>query len=322
MARGDYLVGKATIVGWGLQAVASGTRWDGAPGTLRYNKPMSGGANYSLGSDQNYDDTMDVDPQSMTTGATKHSGSFKQLLSYEHMELLAIAMAGTADAITGVGPYVHTIALADAEVYLTLAYYYEDFKGTKFLRTYTNAIVTTLTLEGSPEQRPTMTIDWIAQSVALTTPGATPTLNTMDLVDWKELTVTANSATACVNSMTFVVTRGADDSDITMGCDAPEVNTLFGNSQRTAQLTTEIGVDDSLEIILEAASTAVTGQIEWTNGGATVALRTFSIPFTLMRAATVDMVPATWGKRKASINWAIETWDGFVITNSLAVAQL
>ena len=322
MARGDYMTGKATIVGWGLQAVDSGTRWDGTVGTLRYNKVMSGGANYSLGSDQNYDDTMDVDPQSMTTGATKHSGSFKQLLSSEHQELLLIAIAGTADSKAGSGPYVHTIALSAGEVYLTIAYYYENFKGVKYLRTYTNAIVTELTIEGSPEQRPTITVSWVAQSVALTTPGSAPTLNTMDLVDWTELTVTINSAAACVNSLTFTVSRGVDDADICMGADAPLVNTLFGNSQRTAQMTTELGIDDSFETIIEAATTAVAGDIEWDNGGTTTASRIVKIPITLMRATTVDMVPATWGKRKASINWAIEDWNGFVVTNSLDSDQV
>lgn len=322
MARGDYMVGRATIVGWALQAVASGTRWDGAPGTARYNKPMSGGANFSIGADQNYDDTMDVDPQSITTGATKHSGSIKQLLSYEHQELLMIAMFGGADAILGAGPHTHTIALEDAEVYLTIYEYYEDFKGVKYLRTYTNAIVSELTIAGSSEERPTITINWTAQSVATSTPGAAPTLNTMDLVDWKELTVSVNAVTACVNSLTFTVSRPTDDSDVTMGCDAPNVNTLFGSGQRTAQMTIELGIDDTLETILDDPSTAVAGEIEWDNGAAAAANRKITIAITSMLATTLDTQPATWGKRRESINWAVETWDGVVVTNSLNVAQV
>ena len=323
MARGDYFVGKNSIIGWALQAVDSGTRWDGTPGTARYCKPMSGGMNYTLGADQNPDDTMDVDPQSYTAGATKHNGSFKMLLSYEHQELLFIAGFGLADVIAGSGPYTHTIDFADTEVYLTLYAYHEDFKGTKFLRTYTNAIITNLTIEGSPEQRPTLTINWAAQSVAKSTPGATPTLNVMDLVKWSELTVTLDSTAICANSLTFVIDRPVDDSDICMGADAPGVNTLFGSGQRSRQLTIEGGVDDSIETILEATDTAVAASVTWDNGEATTSNRKIELTtnFTV-RATTLDTVPATWGKRRESVNFVVETLDDIIVTNSLDVAQL
>ena len=322
MARNDYFTGRAVAVGWALQAVASGTRWDGTPGTARYSKPMSGGMSHNLGADQTPDDTMDVDPASYTTGATKHNGTIKQLLSYEHQELLMLAIAGAADSVAGSGPYVHTLGLADPEVYITVYEYFEDFKGTRFLRTYTNAIVTELTIEGSPEQRPVLTISWAAQSVATSTPGSSPTEETMDLVDWDDLTVTINSATACVNSLTFTVTRPVDDSDVTMGCDAPNVNTLFGNGQRTAQMTTETGLDDTLVTIMDDPSTAVAANITFTDGASGAALRKLEIDMSAVLATAITTEPATWGKRKESINWVVSGWSGFEITNSLSAAQV
>jgi len=336
MARGDYRIGKASIVGWALQADAGGSRWDGTPGTLRYMKPTPGGATFTLGADQNTDETMDVDPQSYTTGATKHNGSVKMLLSYEHQELIMIAMAGGADAVTGAGPYVHTILLADAEVYLTLAMYYENYKQIKHLRTYANVKLSQLTLNFSPEERPTIEFSWDAQSVASTTPGAVPTLDTASLVDWgavptldtaslvdwTHVTATINSTTACINSGTFDVSRPTDDGDVTMGCDAPEVNTLFGSGQRIAQFSTELGMDDSLADILEATSTAVSGSLVCDNGLATVLNKKIELTFTALRATTVSSDIAVWGKHRETINWAVETWTGIVVTNSLSAAQL
>ncbi len=322
MARGEYRIGRASIVGIALQADAGGSRWDGTPGTMRYMKPVPGGATFTIGADQNPDETMDVDPQSYTTGATKHNGSVKMLLSYEHQELIMIAMMGGADTKTGTGPYVHTIDLEAAEVYLTLAMYYENYKQVKFLRTYSNVKLSQLTLNFTPEQRPTIEFSWDAQSVAKSTPGAVPTLETMSLVDWTHVTANISGAVACINSGTFDVSRPTDDSDVTMGCDAPEVNTLFGSGQRIAQFSTELGMDDSLETILEATSTAVSGSLVCNNGLASTDNKKIELTFTALKATTVSTGIAVWGKHKETINWGVESWDGIVITNSLAVAQV
>ena len=323
MARGDYMTGQASIVGWGLNAAASGTRWDGTVGTMRYNKPLPGGANFSIGADQNPDESMDVDATSYTAGATKHSGTIKQFLSYEHQELLLIAMLGAADSVSTSGaPYTHTLALADLEVYLTLALYYENFKIIKFLRTYTNALVTQITITFAPETRPIIEISWVAQSVTASTPGAVPTLNTMTLVDWSEVTLTIDSSTACINSGTLTISRPADDSDITMGCDDPNVGTLFYNGQRTVQLTTELGIDDTMETILAATTTTVTGALVCDNGRATTDNRKITFTFSSLRASTLDTNPATWGKRKESINWAVPTLASVTVINSLEPAQV
>lgn len=322
MARKDYFTGKASIIGWALQAEASGTRFGGTPGTLRYNRPVPGGAVFSIGADQTPDETMDVTPQSHTTGATKHTGTMKQFLSYEHQELLHIAMYGGTDTKAGTGPYTHTIELEDDEIYMTLAMYYENYKGVKFLRTYTDALITQITLQFSPEERPTIEVSWVARTVAATTPGATPTLNVMDLVDWKHVTATIDSAVACINSGTFTVVRGADDSDVTMGCDAPEIDTLFNNTQRTAQLSTELGIDDTLETILAATTTGVTGSLVCDNGLLTTANRKIEFTFTALLATTLSTTPATRGKRKETVNWVVSGWDGVVITNSLTDAQV
>ena len=322
MAAGDYFIGHPTCIGWALQAVASGTSWDGTPGTARYMKPVSGNMNIAFGADQNFDDTMDVDPASITTGATKVSGSFQVLLSYEHQELLGIGILCGDDAEAGAGPYTHTPPLADQLKYLTLYYYYEDFKTVRHLRTVTNAVITNFTITASAEARPMLSVSWVGQSQALTTPGADPTLNTADLVDWDELTATINGVARCASSVTFTVDQPVDDSDVGMCSDAPNVNTIFRSGPRTAQLSVEMGLDSTIDAILDAPSTALsTNSLAWNNGGAGAAERDITITMTSLYQNQHDTQIATWGKRRESLNYSVLGW-GIVWTNSLSAAQV
>mgnify|MGYP001167107343 CR=1 FL=1 len=310
MARKDWYLGDATAVGFTIQAPATNGSWGGAAHTLRYFRPMNGQAGRTIGFEQNPLETLDADPPAFSKSGRKISGSFQLPLSYAYQEgLIRLATGDTSVSPGGSGPYTHASTLAQRVLYGTIVYYWEDYKGVKYQELYANVFVTQLTIQQDKEQRPTITVNWVAQTMTESTPAAAPTLVTPEYPDWNDCTLSADGATLIVSSITFDITRAAQEDDHGMASDnAPDVVFLGSNGQRSITLNVEGGLDDDVDDFMQAGD-ALTGEnkMEWNNGASGADNRKITIDLGELLPVISEQPRGTFGRLTSSMQFMCAT---------------
>ena len=298
MARGDIYLGNASAVGITPQAAGSTGGWDGTPHVLRYFTPIEGQAGLHIGRSQEPDPpTMAVDAESVTAGGSRCSGHFTIPLSYAYNEGLFGLIAGALAVKTEASaPYFHTSTPARGPLYATLAYYWDNYKGTKWLETITNALITQLTITQDPEKKPLLSGNWYAQKHARTTPGAAPTLVTLEYPEWTDNVLTLGGATLNHYGLKLDIAWAAEEGKYGIGdADNPAPIFVARSAQRVTTLSVKTDDTDEIGDLLISGADIATNSIVWNNGGTTTAEREIGIALSSLRLKDTDLDRAKFG---------------------------
>ena len=327
MARKDWYLGDATAVGITTQAAATNNSWGGAAHTLRYFRPMNGQAGRTIGFGQNPLETLDADPPAHSRTGRHVTGSFQLPLSYAYHEGLFRLACGLPPAVpTGTGPYVHAITLAQRILYGTIVYYWEDYTGVKYQELYSNLTSTQMTLNIAKEARPTVTVNWVAQKMAPSTPGSAPTLVTPEYPDWEDCTLAVGGATLIVSDITLDISRPASEDDHGMASDdAPDQVFVGAAGQRSITLNVEGGLDDDIDGIMIGGEAQATNTITLNNGAAAAANRKIVINLGRLLPVEGEQPRGNFGRLTTGMQFLCETSTSapfsITTTNGLDAAE-
>lgn len=303
MAANDYYLGEGSLFGFALNTVASGFSWGGAPGPYVWMRPVGGNMSMRYGNDQNVDPTNEVHPTQVSQGPLVCSGTVQLFLSYANYEELLMMISGGADAIAGVGPYTHTIALDNTVMYGSFAGWWVDVKGITTQITVTDAAISQMTITHAFGSRPILTIAWSGKDYAATAPVA-PSITAYDLVRWDDLVLTLNAVARCVNGYTLDLIPALRTDDF--GSDG-KLCSLLRTGQFLKTLTLDVGMDSTFEAFLQAPGTAITGTntIVYNNGAAGAARREFQVTLGDLYPEPLDTQIANIGKRQESLAFGV-----------------
>ena len=327
MARKDWYLGDASAIGITINDPTSQDSWGGTPQALRYFRPMQGQAGITIGSEWTPLETLDTDPAAFSKGGRQCKGSFTLPLSYAYHEGLIRGALGTASySPGGSGPYTHALTLAQRILYCNLVYYWENYKGLRYAITLTNAMITQLTIVQDAEGRPTIACSWVGQTPTDSTPGADPTLVSVEYPDWSNCTLTIGGSTLVGSSFTLDISRSAKEGDYGMGSDEdPDVVFLGGSGQRSITLNVTAGLDDDIDSIMRAGDAITSNTLVWDNGEAGADNRKITIALGVLLPVVGEQPRGAFSKLDAGMQFLCQstTANPFSITttNGLDAAE-
>jgi hypothetical protein len=330
MAAKDWYLGDATAVGITIQAPATNNSWDGAAHTLRYFRPMQGGAGMTIGFEHTPLATLDADPVAFSKGGRRVNGNFSLPLVYAYQEGLIRGAFGTASySPTGGGAAAsnHPLTLGNRVLYCTLVYYWENYKGIKFQVLVNNAMITQLTINQEHGSRPTLDGSWVGQTPTASTPGAAPTLASVQYPDWEECTLKINNNTIVHDSFSFDISQPAVEDDYGISSDEDPDAVFIGRSdQRAITFNLTGGLDDVIAGIIEGGTAvAADNTITWDNAGATTDNRKVVIDRGQLLPQASDQPRGDFARLKTSMSFLCQSTTASPIsittTNALAVAE-
>jgi len=329
MARGVWSLGDATAVGITTVIPGSTGGWGGTANTLRYFSPYEGNATGHWGQSQEHDPaTMDPDPLKVTTGGSVCNGSFRIPLSYSYDEGIMALIAGAVDVAAGAGaPYTHTITPARGPLYANIVYYWEKYTGARLQRLMTNALITKVSIVQELEKTPYIEVNWYAQKWTESTPGAAPTLVTLEYADWLHNVLTLGNETFVHKGFTLDIDWPADEGDYGIGSTDDPAPTFVGRGgQRITTLSVNGALDDDiLGYLGSTAGTALSASntIVWNNGLSTTAEREILITLTGLKVKDADVEMAKRGRLPVTLTMLACGAAPFlwVSQNALAVAE-
>ena len=321
MAAGEYYIGRATSVGVAVNADNSGSTFGGTPGAYVYARPKTGSASFTIHGDLVEVDELEVDPLNMEFGGTYATGTFGTYLSYAYLEKFVQLIMGGAISTTGAGPYDHSQALADQLLFGSLIYYNENFKGAKRGATFTDVLATQITITQVAEQVAEFVFNWIASGISLGTPGAAPTVQTLELCSWRHFCPTINNvATHHINNLTLDITVPTSEADFMLACTTPGTLDFLGRGgRRTVAVSADFAHDSTVDTLMADLTAAfTTNTLVWNNAGAGAAEREFAFTGGTWYLEGAEEQNANWGRKKTPLSfkqtgaWDVDTKNALV----------
>lgn len=323
--RAVWSLGNANCVGFTNQADGTTGGWGGTAKTLRWFKAREGSAKINIGRDQEHDPkTMSTDPEHITSGGSKCSGTFALPLSYAYEEGIVGNICGAPTVKSGESaPYSHTGTPAMGPVYSQVAYYWHNYKGGKYQLLANNVLITKATLVFEDKKVPYVEINWTGQKWTSSTPGAAPTVVTMEFIDWDHVTFETDARTLIFKKVTVDIDWPAEEDDYgTGGADDPAPVFIARGDQRVLSIAAEVHFDDDvLALVTTGAGDYIEdNSIVANNSGTTTAEREFSLTFGDLKLKPVELDMSKFGRLPVTLNFISEGDAQFTFVTKNAIS--